>query len=55
MLYPVYDMAVLGWFGFVLYWLLFAFWVLTLVRTIPHAYHGYLFMPSSEPLKGKDR
>jgi len=55
MLYQVYDMAVLWWIGFVLYWLLFGLWGLTLLRTIPHAYHGHLFMASSEPHKDKDK
>jgi len=55
MLYQVYDIAVLGWFGFVLYWLLVGLWGLTLVRTIPHAYHGHLFMANGEPLQRKDK
>ena len=41
------------WFGVMTTWLLVGLWVLTLVWTIPHAYHGHLFMASSETSKSK--
>ncbi len=51
MLFEVYKLAALNWIGFVLYWLLFFFWSITLVNTIIHLFRGD-FLASPQPAKG---
>ncbi len=39
----LFKIKLIDYIGFSLYWLLIAFWLVTFVKTIIHAYHGTLF------------
>ena len=39
----LFNLELVNYIGFSLYWLLIAFWAVTLAKTSIHAYHGTLF------------
>ncbi|MEM4057953.1 MAG: tellurite-resistance/dicarboxylate transporter [Thermoplasmata archaeon] len=39
----IFNMSLIDYIGFALYWLLVVFWCVTLLRTLFHSYHGNLF------------